>query len=59
MTLSEANRAVGNQPIWAMRNMRKALEMLPWLNTESDWQRLEACYIIMKTPRNKRITKVN
>jgi hypothetical protein len=33
MTIEEAKKIVGNQPTWALKNMVKALNMLPWLNT--------------------------
>ncbi len=55
MTLDQAKKIVGSQPKYAIRNMRKALEMLNLLNTEEEWARLEACYVILKTPVTKRI----
>jgi exoribonuclease R len=48
MTYAEAKKIVGNQPKWAIRNMVKALSMLPWLNTKVDEQRLEAGKIVLK-----------
>ena len=54
MTLSEAKLLVGNQPKWALRNMRRALEMLPWNNSANDWQRLEACYTVLRVPHKLR-----
>ncbi len=29
-----------SRPTWELRNIQKALSMLPWLNTEEDSQRL-------------------
>lgn len=57
MTKKQAQQITGNQPKWALRNMRKALEMMPSLNTSDDWRRLEACYVLMGTPHAKRISK--
>ena len=59
MFLSEAKQIIGNQPLWAVRNMRKALEMLTWNNTPEDWERLEACYVVLKTPHTQRIEELN
>jgi len=42
MTRAEARAIIGNQPKWALRNMARALQMLPRLNTCDDWQRLRA-----------------
>jgi len=56
MTLDQAKKIVGSQPKYAIRNMRKALEMLNLLNTEEEWTRLEACYVVLKTPHKSRIT---
>lgn len=52
MTLDQAKQLVGNQPTWALRNMVKALKMLPALNTAEDNERLEAAQFILKA-RNK------
>ena len=52
MTLDQAKQLVGNQPTWALRNMVKALKMLPALNTVEDNERLEAAQFIIKS-RNK------
>jgi hypothetical protein len=56
MNTIDAWKIVGNQPKWALRNMKQALESMTWLNTSDDWQRLEATYIVTKTPIAKRIT---
>lgn len=53
MTLDEAKRLVGNQPTWALKNMVKALNMLTWMNTAEDIQRLEAAKVIIKSRRGK------
>ena len=52
MTLDQAKQLVGNQPTWALRNMVKALNMLPALNTAEDNERLEAAKFIIQA-RNK------
>ena len=48
MTFEEAKKIVGNQPKWAIKNMVKALNMCPWLNTEEEKQRLQAAKIVLK-----------
>jgi len=49
MNTIDAWKIVGNQPKWALRNMVKALEMLPALNTPEDNERLQAAKIAVKT----------
>ena len=51
MTLDEAKKIVGNQPIWALKNMIKALKIHPWNNTEEDKKRLQAADIVVKANR--------
>jgi hypothetical protein len=48
MSIEEAKKIVGNQPTWALKNMVKALQMLPWRNTAEDEQRLIAAKIVLK-----------
>lgn len=48
MTKERAKQLVGSQPLWALRNMKKALSMLTWLNTPEDEERLEACKVLLK-----------
>ena len=48
MTIDQAKKIVGNQPTWALKNMVKALQMLPWRNTPEDEQRLIAAKIVLK-----------
>jgi hypothetical protein len=48
MTLEQAKKIVGNQPTWALKNMVKALQMLPRLNTAEDEIRLIAAKIVLK-----------
>ncbi len=38
----EAKKIIGNQPKWAIKNMVRALQMMPALNNGDDWQRLSA-----------------
>ena len=53
MNLTEAKKIVGNQPTWALKNMVKALQMLPWRNTAEDELRLKAARVVLKE-RNKK-----
>jgi len=56
MTLEQAQFIIGRSPRYAVRNMKRALTMHPWLNTPADWQRLQAAYVVTKTPHAKRLT---
>jgi len=49
MTREQARKIVGNQPMFALRNMVKALQMCQWLNTEADWERLKAAQVILRS----------
>jgi hypothetical protein len=49
MTLDQAKAIVGNQPDWALKNMVKALKMMPLLNTVQDEQRLAAALVVLKS----------
>ena len=42
MTLDQAQKIVGNQPMWAIKNMVKALSMCKWLNTPDEELWLQA-----------------
>lgn len=53
MTREKAKRIVGNQATWALKNMVKALKILPLLNTSEDNERLEAAQIILRSRREK------
>ena len=53
MTLNEAKEIVGNQPTWALKNMVKALKMLPLLNTAEDEKRLAAAVLVINSRRGK------
>ncbi len=53
MTREKAKRIVGNQATWALKNMVKALKILPLLNTPEDDERLEAAQIILRSRREK------
>jgi hypothetical protein len=53
MTLDQAKEIVGNQPTWALRNMVKALKMLPLMNTAQDEKRLAAAVMIIKSRKGK------
>ena len=47
MTTAEAKKITGNQPLWALKNMVKALTMCPWLNTAEEDRRLEAARVLL------------
>ena len=51
MLVKEARKIVGNQPMYAIKNMHKALSLHSWLNTPEENKRLEACKIILKYER--------
>jgi len=51
MDLEKAKRIVGNQATWALKNMVKALKILPRLNTPEDNERLKAAKIVLKSRR--------
>ncbi len=51
MNLKKAKRIVGNQGTWALKNMVRALKMLPWLNTPEDKERLDAAKVVLKSRR--------
>ena len=54
MSKQEALQIVGkNQPKWAIKNMKKALRMCPWLNTSEENKRLEACNVLLSTRKEK------
>ena len=48
MTIKEAKAIIGNQPLYAIKNMHRALRMHPWCNTPAEQMRLEACEILLK-----------
>lgn len=51
MNLKKVKRIVGNQGTWALKNMVRALKMLPWLNTPEDKERLDAAKVVLKSRR--------
>ena len=53
MTLEEAQKIVGNQPTWALKNMNQALLMMTLLNSAEDVTRLEAARIVLKDRRKR------
>jgi hypothetical protein len=53
MNTTQARNLVGNRPTWELKNMVKALNMLPWLNTPEDELRLKAAILII----NERATQ--
>ena len=52
--LRESYALLGNQPTWALRNMIKALQSMPWLNTADDTERLQAAQYIVRSSRQNR-----
>ena len=53
MTLEQAKKFVGNQPVWALKNMLRALQMIPLLNTTDEKIRLEAAKIVLRNLKNR------
>ena len=51
VALRQAYQIVGNQPMFALKNMVRALESMPGLNTEDDELRLSAAKYILSTRR--------
>jgi ATP-dependent Lon protease len=47
--IRKAKELVGNQDTTCLRNMVKALNMLPWRNTPEDEERLTAAKLILRT----------
>jgi len=56
MKLAEAEKIVGRQPTWALRNMVLALKMHTWLNTAEENERLKAARMVL---RNRKRIKPN
>jgi hypothetical protein len=48
MDIIKAKQIVGNQPLYALKNMIKALQMMQVLNTPEENLRLEAAKIVLK-----------
>jgi len=48
MNLKEAEEILGNRATWELRQMRKALETFPIMNTEEENERLEAVKILLR-----------
>ena len=48
MDMNTAYSLIGDQPIYAIRNMVKALHMCEWLNTGADVQRRIAGQFILR-----------
>ena len=49
--LAEAYALVGNQPLWALRAMVRALGFHAWSNTAEDCARLAAAKYILRNAR--------
>ncbi len=56
MSPTEAWAIVGNQPTWAIRNMIRALTMMPALNTQEEQVRLVAARICIRNPNPRYAT---
>ncbi len=54
MTYERARALVGNQPTYALRNMVRALDMLPYLNTDADRERQTAARVILASRKGNR-----
>jgi hypothetical protein len=53
MDVEQAWKIVGNQPRWAIKNMVRALSMLPALNSPEDDLRLAAGRVALRTKNPK------
>ena len=53
MNLKQANEILGDRATWELRNMKKALEMLPMLNSDEENERLEAVKTVLKSGGKK------
>ena len=53
MELQEARNILGDRATWELRNMKKALEMIPFFNTQEEDERLEAVKIELKERNRK------
>lgn len=48
MTKQEALEMIGDRAKWELVNMRKALTMLPFFNSDEDDKRLEAVKVLLR-----------
>ena len=53
MLMNDAKKIVGNQSMYVIKNIHKALSLHSWLNTPEENKRLEACKIILKYDNQK------
>jgi len=53
MTTPEAKSILGNSAEWELKNMKKALELIPFLNTTEENLRLAAVKHMLKIKKNK------
>ena len=53
MSVQKAWNIVGNQPRWAIKNMVKALSMMPAMNTKEENIRLQAGKVCLKNSNPK------
>lgn len=51
MNLQEAKEILGNRASWELRNMIKALNLMPIFNSEEDNLRLQAAKILLRSMR--------
>jgi hypothetical protein len=58
MKRSEAERIIGNQPRWVVRNMAQALCFHAWRNTSEEWRRLEAATLMLGKGAPKAARKI-
>ncbi len=54
MTYERARALVGNQPTFALRNMVRALDLLPYLNTDADRERQVAARVILESRKHRK-----
>lgn len=48
MTIDRARALLGDRSAWELRNMRKALSMMPFMNTDEENERLEAVKTLLR-----------
>lgn len=48
MTKEKAKEILGDRATWELKNMKKALSILPWFNTKEEDERLKAVKVMLK-----------
>lgn len=53
LTIDEARKLVGSPTDKVIKNQIIALNLHPWRNKKDDWERLEACLVLMDHRRSR------